>query len=110
MDRPGGAVLGRMNAWSALAGPLNVGLLSRMGEHPINVSPESLGRLKAIRAAAKFHARSLYPGAPDEATRVDAERAVNQMLDRLIVGLPKSPSKTFVLSEFQAMLRGCEEH
>ncbi len=81
-----------------------------MSDHVIRISRESLAKLTAIRREPKFYARSLYPGAPDEVTRLDAERAVNLMLDRLITGLYKSPSKAFVLSEFQAMLDACQEY
>jgi hypothetical protein len=72
----------------------------------LNTTRNALAGLAALRAEAKFHAHDLYPGAPNEATRLNAQQAVDRMLDRIVAGLPKSPSKAFVLSEFQIMLDG----
>ena len=65
-----------------------------------------MGALAALRHESKFHARkgSHYPGAPDEAIRLQAEYAVDTMLNRLLARLKGSPTKEFVLSEFQIML------
>lgn len=77
-----------------------------MADQGLNITPQTLTALAALRDEAKFHAHDFYPGAPTEADRLDAERTVKEMLDRIAAGLPKWPSKTFVLSEFQAMLDG----
>jgi hypothetical protein len=83
-----------------------------MADQSIEITSETLAGLAALRAEPKFHARPewCYPGAPDEAIRLNAERSVNQMLDRLTAALMTSPTKAFVLSEFQRMLNGFEEH
>jgi Domain of unknown function (DUF4844) len=75
-----------------------------MADQTIQDIDEALARLAALRAEAKFYARGFYPGAMNETDRLYAERAVDRMLDRIIVGLSRSPTKAFVLSEFQAML------
>lgn len=77
-----------------------------MADQLLNITRESLAELAALRSESKFHAHDFYPGAPDEAARREAEETVNRMLDRIVAGLPKSPSKVFVLSEFQIMLDG----
>lgn len=75
-----------------------------MADQTLRITGETFAELAALRAEEKFHAHDFYSGAPDEDSRLYSERAVNRMLDRLAVGLPKSPSKAFVLAEFQAML------
>jgi hypothetical protein len=77
-----------------------------MADQVLNITSQTLAALAALRGEAKFHAHDFYPGAPTEADRLDAERTVNEMLDRIAAGLPKLPSKAFVLSEFQTMLDG----
>jgi hypothetical protein len=78
-----------------------------MPEQALILTPAILLRLSALRSEPKFHGDSnhLYPGAPTEEIRVSAEKAVNAMLDRLQVGLPTAPQKSYVLSEFLEMLK-----
>lgn len=80
-----------------------------MPEQSLTVTPEVLQRLSALRSEPKFNEENLYPGAPSEGIRLNAEGAVNAMLDRLSVGLPASPRKSYVLSEFLEMLKGFED-
>ena len=75
-----------------------------MPDQPLIVTPEVLHRLSALRSESKFYEENLYPGAPTDEIRLKAERAVNMMLDCLAVGLPASPRKSYVLSEFLEML------
>jgi hypothetical protein len=72
----------------------------------LNITPEIMGALAALRHEPKFRERkgSHYPGAPDESTRLQAQYAVDTMLNRLLARLKASPTKEFVLSEFQIML------
>ncbi len=79
-----------------------------MPDQPLIVTPEVLHRLSALRSESKFNEETLYPGAPTNEIRLNAERAVNTMLDRLAVGLPTSPRKSYVLSEFLEMLKAFE--
>src|SRR3954447_13077394 len=78
----------------------------RVANQILNVTPEIMGALATLRKESKFHKRkgSHYPGAPDEATRLQAEYAIDTMLNRLIARLRGSPTKEFVLSEFRVML------
>jgi hypothetical protein len=73
------------------------------------VTPEILQRLSALRSEAKFNEENLYPGAPTEEIRMNAEQAVNALLDRLSAGLPESPRKSYVLSEFLKMLKAFDD-
>ncbi len=79
-----------------------------MPDQSLIVTPEVLRRLSALRSESKFNEENLYPGAPTEEIRLNAERAVNTMLDRLAVGLPASPRKSYVLAEFLEMLKAFE--
>jgi hypothetical protein len=81
-----------------------------MPEQAVIFTPDAVQRLSALRSQPKFHEEwdHLYPGAPTEEIRMSAEGAVNAMLDRLQVGLPKSPRKSYVLSEFIEMLKSFE--
>lgn len=79
-----------------------------MPDHSLTVTPEVLQRLSVLRSESKFIEENLYPGAPTEEIRLHAERAVNVMLDRLVVGLRQSPRKSYVLSEFLGMLAAFE--
>src|SRR5260370_22232154 len=79
-----------------------------MPDQPLIVTPEILQRLSVLRSEPKFSEENLYPGAPSEEIRLNAERAVNTMLDRLASGLRRSPQKSYVLSEFLEMLRAFE--
>jgi hypothetical protein len=65
-------------------------------------------QLAALRSTPKFQGEGLYPGAPTEEIRKSAELAINKMLDRLKSGLPRSPQKSYVLSEFLEMLKAFE--
>jgi hypothetical protein len=75
-----------------------------MADQALNITREVLAELASLRGEAKFHAHDFYPGATNEADRLEAEATVNKMLDRIVVGLPKKPRKAFVLAEFQTML------
>ena len=79
-----------------------------MADQSLIVTPEVLQRLSTLRSESKFNEENLYPGAPTEEIRLNAERAVNTMLDRLAVGLRQSPRKSYVLSEFLEMLKAFE--
>jgi len=79
-----------------------------MADQFLDVTSEVLQRLSVLRAEPKFGKRGFYPGAPTQEIRLNAERAVNIMVERLTAGLPGSPRKAYVLSEFLEMLRAFE--
>jgi hypothetical protein len=80
-----------------------------MQDQPIIITPHVLQQLLALRLESKFLAQALYPGAPNEKIRLRADGAVNKMLDRLQKRVGRSPTKAYVLSEFQRMLRAFED-
>jgi hypothetical protein len=79
-----------------------------MPEQSLIVTPEVLQRLSVLRSQSKFANETLYPRTPTEEVRLNAERVVNAMLDRLAIGLTKSPRKSYVISEFLEMLKAFE--
>ena len=74
-----------------------------MPDQPLIVTAEILQRLSVLRSEPKFNEENLYPGAPTEEIRLNAEQAANGMLDRLSIGLRGSPRKSYVLAEFLRM-------
>lgn len=78
-----------------------------MGEKDIIITSDVLQQLASLQEEPKFFAAEteLYPGAPSEEIRERTERAVNQMVGRLRTNLCNSPKKSYVLSEFQRMLK-----
>ena len=80
-----------------------------MADQTLNVTPEVVQNLLTLRSEPKFGEEDFYPGAPSEEVRQKAETAVNAMLGRLATGLAKMPRKSYVLSEFQEMLRAFED-
>jgi hypothetical protein len=79
-----------------------------MPDQTLNLTSAVLDQLALLRSAPKFQEDGLYPGAATEEIRKSAELAINKMLDRLRSGLPGSPQKSYVLSEFLAMLKAFE--
>jgi len=47
----------------------------------------------------------MYPGAPDESTRLRAENIINNLANRLIQGVKNNPSKAYVLNQFELSLK-----
>jgi hypothetical protein len=72
----------------------------------LSVTAETIAKLQALRDESKFHEDMglVYPGAVDEAKRVSLQVRLDSLLDRLIAGLPSSPTKDYVLREFQSTL------
>jgi len=79
-----------------------------MPDRALNITPKVLQQLAALRSEPKFQEEGLYPGAPTEEIRQRAETAVNTVVDRLQSGLPCSPQKSYVMSEFVEMLKAFE--
>jgi hypothetical protein len=76
-----------------------------MEDQIVNITPEVLQQLTSLRAEPKFHAKDLYPGAPNEAIRLDAERVVNAMLDCLNERSANALRKSYILALFLEMLK-----
>jgi len=60
----------------------------------LSVNETTLGRLRTLRAEPKFVD---LPGAPAAAERRRLEPLINDLIDRLIVGLPAHPTKRWLL-------------
>jgi Domain of unknown function (DUF4844) len=72
----------------------------------LSVNAETIAKLQALRDESKFHedVARFYPGAIGEAKRGSLQAHLNALLDRLIAGLPSSPTKEYVLREFRSTL------
>src|ERR1700735_5624381 len=81
-----------------------------MPDQTLSLTSAVFDRLAALRSAPKFQEEGLYHGAPTEEMRKSVAFAINRMLDRLMSGLPSSPRKSYVLSEFLEMLKVFEGH
>lgn len=71
-----------------------------MHEQLLAITPSQIVSLKSLRKLPKFLAAEMYPGAPSEELRVEAEAHINALIDNLIEGLPQNPNKQFVMTEF----------
>jgi len=79
------------------------------GGFDMELNAEALQSLASLRGERKFLEDDLYPGAPDEATRVRCEVWANELLDTLLNGLPSNPNSSYVLSQFVTHLERFEE-
>ena len=74
-----------------------------IADEALVVSPKTIEALASLRAEKKFvvDKSNFYFGAPNEAVRLSAQRAVDSALDTLIVELPKQPKRSVVLAKFK---------
>lgn len=74
--------------------------------HRLAITEATFSQLRGFRAEPKFHEDlpAFYPGAPNENIRERCELKLNGLLDRLIEGLPKNPTRNYVLKEFRSTL------
>ncbi|MYN44718.1 DUF4844 domain-containing protein [Pseudoduganella sp. FT93W] len=77
-------------------------------DEKLNVTPELIQRLRSLQSEHKFgpDARTLYPGAANEAQRAAAQAAVDSAIQSLIVELPMRPQRSTVLRALKATLAG----
>lgn len=77
-----------------------------LGDHSLNITPASLASLRELRSERKFveDIPNHYPGAPNEATRVIAQLAVDGLLDDLTAELLRSQRRSFVLVKMKVAL------
>ena len=68
------------------------------GDVTLSISEATLTRLRALRAESKFVD---LPGAPAARERQRLEPLMNDLLDRLITGLPTHPSKRWLLEAME---------
>ncbi|MBV8634152.1 MAG: DUF4844 domain-containing protein [Burkholderiaceae bacterium] len=74
-----------------------------LADEAVVVSPKTIEALASLRAERKFlvDQSSFYFGAPNEAIRSSAQRSVDDLLDVLLVELPKHPQRSMVLAKFK---------
>jgi hypothetical protein len=77
-----------------------------MPDHPLQLTPDRIASLSALRVAAKFipDAAMLYSGAPSESVRAECEARVNELIDRLLGELASNPRKETALAIFRSAL------
>ncbi|WP_432455743.1 DUF4844 domain-containing protein [Agarivorans sp. QJM3NY_29] len=75
------------------------------------VTKDTLAELEHFRIKYKFGEEQKYdyPGAVDEASRLQLEQIVNILSKTLEVGLLTNPNKSFVLLSFKKFLKHCSE-
>jgi hypothetical protein len=75
--------------------------LSEIIDEPLLVSAKTVEQLIALRASAKFND---LPGADTDEEQARLSHVFNDLLERLIAGMVGSPSKLWVMREFQLTL------
>lgn len=70
----------------------------------LTITKETIEALGQFRDERKFVPVFLYPGAPDEVTRVVCEDAINNIIERLSLELPNNPDKEVVVTVFKRHL------
>lgn len=76
----------------------------------LSVSAAQVERLFELRKEPKFlpNAKLHYPGAPDEAMRIELEEIVNDAIEHIMQGDQKVPRKSFVLGSLKPALARAE--
>ena len=74
-----------------------------MADQTLRLTGETVSQLQSLRALVKFGPQGLYQ-APTDAVRQSSAALIDALLDRLLVGLPRYPTKSFVLGEFKSTL------
>lgn len=83
-----------------------------MGDHAVQLTPNRIAGLKALRAADKFgpEPSMFYSGAPSESIRAECEARLNEMIERLLGELEADPRKAVALEEFGRTLPDFETY
>ncbi len=70
----------------------------------LNISSDTIDKLKQFKDIKKFLPSGMYPGAPSESIRSKCEEGINQMVSELIENLSDNPNKSYVLAVFKKHL------
>ena len=75
-------------------------------DRSLNVTPQALSELMLLQQENKFleDLPNHYPGAPNEAIRMNAQVPVDMLIQTLITKLPSRPRRSFVLSTMKSTL------
>lgn len=76
------------------------------GDHSLNVTPQALSELRLLQQEKKFleDLPNHYPGAPNEAIRMNAQVSVDVLVQTLIAELSSHPHRSFVLGTMKSTL------
>ncbi|OYY95354.1 MAG: DUF4844 domain-containing protein [Hydrogenophilales bacterium 28-61-23] len=76
------------------------------GDRSLNVTPQALSELRLLQREKKFleDLPNHYPGAPNEAIRMNAQVSVDVLVQKLIAELPSQPRRSFVLGTMKSTL------
>ena len=75
-------------------------------DYKLTVTPEVIERLRESQSERKFglDTTTFYPGARNEAERLNAQQAVDSTIRRLIAELPERPQRSTVLRAMKLTL------
>jgi hypothetical protein len=92
--------------WAGVSGVLFFIWPTFWPDQKLVVTAATLEQLLSLRQQPKFtpNEKLFYHGAPYEGRRLAGEKAIDSLLEGLIVGLPHAPRKSFVLKSFKAVL------
>ena len=81
-------------------------------DHSLGVTQRELSELSVLQQEKKFleNLPNHYPGAPNEAIRMNAQRSVDVLIQTLVVKLPSHPHRSFVLGTMKTALASFRNH
>ena len=79
--------------------------LSEVQDAPLFIVPRVLDALRAFRAASKFDD---LPGLDTAEERARLTAALDGLVDRLLAGIERHPTKFWVMKQFQQTLEGLQ--
>ena len=79
-----------------------------MADEAPKVTTVTLQKLRALESELKFgpDEKTFYTGVFDPKDRLESDLAFRRLADTLIANLPPTPSKSYVLAQFQSTLEG----
>jgi len=82
------------------------------GDHSLGVTQRELSELSVLQQEKKFleDLPNHYPGAPNEAIRMNAQLSVDVLIQTLVAKLPSHPHRSFVLGTMKSALASFRNH
>lgn len=82
------------------------------GDHSLGVTQQELSELRVLQQEKKFleDLPNDYPGAPNEAIRMNAQLSVDMLIQTLEAELPSHPHRSFVLGTIKSALASFRNH
>lgn len=111
METVSRCVLAVLIALTALAAACMTGLLFYLwptgtNDHALVLRPQTFARLDGLRREHKFYAdpQTKYPGAPSEIIRIEAERAVDDIITSVEESICAKPRRSTLLAALKREL------